>query len=183
MYKDARKSVNLSIDEAAFRLHVGTRTLTYYESQEREPGPGIVLGMSRVYRQPSLTVKYCKEHCPIGQAYSYEILNNIDMSVPAVILKLISELREAAVAIEYLTENTVNKRSRADFTDDEWHKFMDAMQELIDVEHNIEILKIAIEGLTEETTLIAELTARHNEKCRNRGYAGKKERPLVRAAR
>ena len=80
------------------------------------------------------------------------------------------------MAIEYLTENTVNKRSRADFTDDEWHKFMDAMQELIDVEHNIEILKIAIEGLTEETTPNCRANSRrHNEKCRNRGCRKKRK--------
>lgn len=181
MYREARGKAGLSRDEAAFRLHIGTRTLAYYEAQERMPGPDVVLEMSREYRNPDLTLRYCRECCPIGQAYSYETLNNIDASLPAVVLKLISELREAIEAADVLLELVVNRRSKADFTPEEWQRFITAVQEFLDVEHNIEILKIALEGLTAEQTLIPELIQQHNEKCRAHGYI-KEKRPL-RAAR
>lgn len=177
MYRDARERVGISRDEAAFKLHIGTRTLAYYEAQERLPGPDVVLEMCREYNQPDLTIRYCRECCPIGQVYSYDSLNNIDMSLPAVILKLISELKEAMSAVDVLLELTVNKRTKADFTEAEWSQFIGAVQEFLDVEHNIEVLKIAIEGLTAEQTLVPKLIAQHNQKCRDHGYI-KEKRPL-----
>lgn len=182
MYKEARKQVGLSQEEASFQLHIGLRSLCKYEAGEVVPGPDVALQMSRVYNKPNLTHNYCKHYCAIGQAYSYDILNNIDNSMPAIILKLVGEMKEACMVIDQLMEVSVNKGSKADFTDDQWDKFIAAIHELLDVEHNIEIFKIAIEGLTEETTLIAELTAQHNLKCRDHGYLKKESRPL-RAAR
>lgn len=183
MYRDAREATGMSREEAAFRLHVGTRTLAYYEAQERLPGPDVVLEMCREYNQPDLTLRYCRECCPIGRTYSYEMLNNIDASLPAVIIKLISELREAMSAVDALLELTVNKRTKADFTEMEWAQFIDAVQEFLDVEHNIEVLKLAIEGLTIEPTLVPELIAQHNQKCRDHGYVRKEKAPAFAGAR
>ncbi len=183
MYRDAREAVGMSRDGAAYRLHVGTRTLAYYEAGERTPGPDVVLGMSREYRRPDMTLRYCRGRCPIGQVYSYDSLDNIDASLPAVILKLISELREAMEAADVLLELVVNKRSKADFTSEEWQRFMEAVSEFIDVEHNVEILKLALEGLTEEVDLIPELVARHNQKCCDRGYIKKEKAPAFAGAR
>lgn len=117
MYRDAREHAGISRDEAAFRLHVGTRTLAYYEAGERLPAPDVVLEMCRQYNQPDMTLRYCRECCPIGQVYSYEILSNIDTSLTAVLIKLISELKEAVSAIDHLMELAVNKHSKADFSD------------------------------------------------------------------
>lgn len=178
MYRDAREQAGMSREEAAFRMHLGTRTLAYYEAQERMPGPDVVLLMCRQYNQPDLTLRYCRECCPIGQTYGYETLNNIDASLPAVLLKLISELREAMEAADVLLELVVNKRSKADFTPEEWQRFMTAVSEFIDVEHNIEILKLALEGLTEKVDLVPELVSRHNQKCHDHGYVRKEKRPL-----
>lgn len=181
MYRDAREAAGLSREEAAFRLFVGSRTLAYYEAGERTPGPDVVMEMARAYNRPDLTVRYCRMSCPIGQAYSYEVLNNIDMSLPAVLLKLICELKEAMKAAGDLMEMTVNKKQRDDFTEEEWKHFLAAVHEFIDVEHNIEILKLTLETLTEEE-LVPELVARHNQKCRERGYI-KEKAPAFAAAR
>lgn len=169
MYRSAREQNGLSRDEAAFRLHIGTRTLAYYEALERMPSPDIVLNMSKEYKRPDLTIKYCKE-CPIGDVYSYEYLNNIDNSIPAVTMKLISELKEAVVAIDTILEISVNKRCKNDFTEKEWMQFGRAIHELLDVEHNIEILKLVLEDLTPEVDLIPKLVKEHNRKCWDRGY-------------
>lgn len=173
MYRAAREAIGMSREEAAFRMHIGTRTLAYYETLERIPTPDVVLQMCKVYRQPDLTIRYCKKYCPIGQTYSYEILNNIDMSLPAVILKLISELREAIDATNVLLELIVNKQNQEDFKPEEWDQFLKAVHEFIDVEHNVEILKLALETLTEDP-LIPKLVAWHNQKCWTRGYIKEK---------
>lgn len=80
MYREARESAGISREEAAFRLCIGTRTLAYYEVGERMPAPDVVLKMCQTYRKPELTLRYCRK-CPIGEIYSYDWLNNIDVSL------------------------------------------------------------------------------------------------------
>lgn len=182
MYKEARELAGLSQAEAAFRVAIGTRTLSYYESLERMPAPDVVLRMAREYRNPNLTIRYCRE-CPIGEVYSYEYLDNIDKSIPAVTMKLVNELKEAVEAMDSIIEISVNKRNKQDFTEQEWTQFVQAIHELLDVEHNIEIMKIALEGLTEEVDLVPELVRDHNQKCLDRGYIKKEKAPALAAAR
>lgn len=182
MYREAREELGISREEAAFRLHVGTRTLAYYEVEERMPAPDTVLRMCQIYNKPELTIKYCRE-CPIGEVYGYEVLNNIDMSLPAVLLKLRLELNEAVKAIDVLQELVINKQNKADFTEEEWDEFILAVLEFFDVEHNIKIMKIALEGLTEEVDLIPSLIKEHNRKCLERGYVRKEKAPELVGAR
>lgn len=47
MYAGARKGAGLSIEEAAFQIHIAPRTLVKYEHGESTPGPDVVLAMSR----------------------------------------------------------------------------------------------------------------------------------------
>lgn len=173
MYKVAREQAGLSQFEAAGRINVSTRALAYYEAKERPPAPDVVLKMSQVYRQPELIVRYCRE-CPIGQAYNYDILDNVDKTLTTVIAKLITELKEAIKAAEVLLELSINKKCRKDFTNDEWLIFLQAVGEFIDVEHNVEFLKLVLEELTEEVGLVPEIVARHNQKCRDKGYIKEK---------
>lgn len=182
MYRSARELAGLSQAEAAFRIAIGTRTLVYYEAQERMPAPDVVLRMGQIYRQADLTVRYCRE-CPIGKVYSYEVLDNIDTSLPAVIMKLRIELREASKAIDVLQELVINKKSKADFTKEEWDEFLRVVLEFLDVEHNIEIMKMALEGLTEDVDLIPSLIKEHNRKCLDRGYVRKEKAPAFAGAR
>lgn len=173
MYKVAREQAGLSQFEAASLINISTRALAYYEAKERPPAPDVVLKMSQIYRQPELTVRYCRE-CPIGQAYSYDILDNVDKNLTSVIAKLITELKEAMKAAEVLLELSINKKRREDFTDDEWTFFLKAVGEFFDVEHNVEMLKLVLEELTETVSLVPELVAKHNQKCRDRGYVKRK---------
>jgi len=168
MYKRARNKRKMSLEEASFRCHIGRRTLCKYEAGESIPPPDVVLRMSEVYQEPILTQRYCRE-CPIGQKYSYEVLDNVNLDPATVLLKLISEYREAGQVLDRLLELTVNKNSRQDFTDDEWQEYMQGLHEFLDVEHNIECLKLAL-GMWCD---MAELVEQHNQKCRDRGYVKK----------
>ena len=168
-YKAARKRAGLSIEEAAFRLHIAPRTLQNYENITTPPAD-VVLGMSREYRAPELTNSYGREVCAIGRAFSYEVLDNVDSSLPCVILKLISEMEEAQKAMNKLIWLSVNKKTRSDFTETEWAEFTEALQVFFDVEHNIEVLKLTLAKMTD----VSELIHQHNQKCLQRGYTKRK---------
>ncbi len=176
MYKSARKRQGLSTEEAAFRLHIATRTLVNYESHLRVPPPDVVMEMSREYLMPEMTQRYCRECCPIGQVYSYEVLTTIDMGLAAVMLKLRSELMEVKDVLNTLLDITVNKRTRSDFSDEEWDLYCRGLHELLDVEHNIEILKLSLGQMLGPDPVVA-LVAEHNQKCRDRGYIDRKKPP------
>jgi len=175
VYTSARKDAGFSIEEAAYRVNVASRTLIKYEHGETIPGPDVVLAMSRVYKRPWMTQIYCKECCAIGQAYSYEVLNNVNLDPQNIMLKLIGEMNEAQTVLNKMLEIAVNKNSRSDFTEQEWDEFIDCLHEFLDVEHNIETLKIALNHWCD----ISEEIQKHNKKCLERGYV--KKEALVRA--
>jgi len=176
MYMHARKEANLSREEAAFKLHVGTRTLAKYEAGETVPPPEVVLAMSRLYKIPWLTQHYCKQNCAIGKAYSYEVLNAVNLDLASVILKLTGEMKEAEAVLAKMLELAVNKNSRSDFSDQEWAEFVKCLHEFIDVEHNVETLKISLGQWVD----VSELVKEHNDKCYRHGYVvTKKKSPAV----
>lgn len=166
MYRGARKRARLSIEEAAFRLHIAPRTLCKYEAEESIPPPEVVLEMSKLYGCPDITQRYCRECCAIGRTYGYEVLDNVNLDPATVILKLVGEYKEAGQMLGKLMELTVNKNSRKDFTDGEWQQYLQGLHEFLDLEHNIECLKLALGRWCD----VAELIEEHNQKCRERGY-------------
>ena len=177
MYKDARKQAGLSIEEASFRVHIGQRTLCKYEAGETTPPPDVVLKMSEVYKMPQLTAWYCREECAIGQRYCYELLNNVDLSPVAILTKFMDEKSEIDQLLGRLMAVVLNKKSAADFTEQEMEDFKLAVLELLDLEHVIETLKLQIWKFIN----VAELVKEHNEKCLRQGYVKKEKAPLAKA--
>ena len=169
MYVNARKACGLSREEASYRLHIATRTLCNYEAGDSVPPPEVVLGMSRAYGQPAMTQQYCRRACAIGAAYSYEVLTNVNLDPPTVALKLLSELGEAQAVLHRMLSVIVNKNDPGDFTAREWSQFSEDLHEFLDVEHNIETLKISLGRWTDMSVFVAQ----HNQKCRDRGYIKK----------
>jgi DNA-binding XRE family transcriptional regulator len=68
MFIDARKKAGLSRDEAAFRIHIGSRTLLNYEHEMTIPPPDVALKMAEVYDDPSLTADYCSNIAQLGRS-------------------------------------------------------------------------------------------------------------------
>ncbi len=167
MYKDARKRAGLTIEEAAFRLHVAPRTLCKYESGENVPPPEVIVAMSREYRAPELLARYCRENCAIGQAQGYEILDRVNADPPSVMIKLVGEMAEAQAVLHRMLDLAVNRNRREDFPDREWAEFTKCVQEFLDVEHNVAILRLSLGAWCDPS----ELVGRHNRKCVDRGYA------------
>jgi len=174
MYQRARERTGMSREEAAFQLHIAPRTLAYYEAHERIPPPEVVRKMSEIYREPWMTQLYCRRDCAIGQVYSYEVLDRVNLDPASILLKLIGELKEAEAVLGRLLELAVNKNAREDFTPEEWAEFVAKLHEFLDVEHNIEVLKISLGRWYD----ISKLIAAHNRKCYERGYATKEKSGL-----
>lgn len=179
MYRDARRRAGLSIEDAAYRLHVGVRTLVNYEHGVTVPPPEVAAAMARVYGDPSITTRYCREECAIGRSFGYEVLDAVDTGLAAITMKLAAEMEEARDVLGRLLHLVPNKRARSDFTDSEWREFTEALQEFMDVEHTVEVLKGALARLAGVEEVEAQVEA-HNRKCRERGYARKKK-PLCAA--
>ena len=147
-------------------IEISTESLGCYERGVRDPSPGMVVELAEIYGEPFLTQRYCKHNCAIGQAYSYDILDNIDTSLSSIALKLLEEHRESHEVLEETLMLIVNKRNKKDFTDKEINKLKFNVHELLDVEHTIEIFKIALNNFIDMKEMIQE----HNQKCIDHGY-------------
>ncbi|WP_432401030.1 helix-turn-helix domain-containing protein [Wukongibacter sp. M2B1] len=174
MFKGARLKRGLTLDEASNEIHVSKRALCNYESGETTPPSDVVLGMSRIYKEPWMTQKYCREYCAIGNAYSYVVLDKVNLDVPTVLIKLMEEIREANDVFDEMLRITVNKNDKSDFTDNEMQRLLKCVHEFLDLEHNIETLKISLNKWIDMAREIRE----HNEKCFRQGYAEKEKRPF-----
>lgn len=170
-YQTPRESKGLTRDNVASLLAdkgigISTESLGCYERGVRDPSPNMVVEFAEIYQEPFLTQRFCKHNCAIGQAYSYEILDNVDLNISNIALKLLEEHRESHEVLTEILVMITNKKSKKDFTDIELKNLKKNVHELLDTEHTIEIFKIALNKFIDMKEMIAE----HNEKCRQRGY-------------
>ena len=134
MLKAARNAAGLSREEAAHRLHVGSRTLASYELGETLAPPDVVMGMSRVYDDPTLPADYCAILCPIGQVLAH----SLDRSEFAIsVLRLLKEFDDVKKLLNDLTRIAADGQVNAH----EMDEFKEIMREMIELERQIEELK------------------------------------------
>lgn len=135
MWRDARLEAGLSREEAAFRLHIGGRTLYDYETGKTLVPPDIALRMAEVYKQPTITARYCEESCPIGQVYAHPVtVRSLCGAVLGVLNKhnQVTVLRDTLVAIA--EDGVIDDVEKADFEV--------ILEELLELEKQIETLKL-----------------------------------------
>lgn len=178
MYRACRKMSNISTEEASNRLNIAPRTLGKYEA-EGNPPPETVLEMSKIYREPWMTQRYCRDNCAIGQAYSYEVLNSVNTDPATVLIKLMTEIREAMPSLEKMMGLLINKNKTEDFTQQERVETEKCLGDWMDVEHTFETLKISLGKWFD----FAVLVNRHNLKCQQRGYVNKEKSHPIGVAR
>jgi transcriptional regulator with XRE-family HTH domain len=154
-------------EKVANAIDVDPRMIAFYEAGERVPSPETIVKLAQVYDRPEMTEQYCRSYCAIGQAEHYEVLDLVDRSILAVVMKLDTKVPELAEALRDVKRLSINKRRRQDFTDFEWVAFMDAVQVLLDVEHDIRILRQELCHITN----MQDQMSRHHQKCFERGYA------------
>ncbi len=135
MFKEARNQVGLSRDEAAFKLHIGSRTLTNYEHQVTITPPEIALKMQEVYQAPTLTARYCSEYCPIGQIFAHSVPEH--QSLCQAVLGLLKEQND----VEQIRAKLIEITADGVIDMDEMPIFEEIMDELLDLEMKIEEIK------------------------------------------
>ncbi|GAV24771.1 transcriptional regulator [Carboxydothermus islandicus] len=135
MLKEARKKAGLSIQEAAFRLHIGARTLVSYENGHTMVPPDVILKAAEVYNEPMLCARYCAKSCPIGQVYA----NPVEIKDLAIaVLGLLKEEADVHRTVNRLIDITHD----GIITEDEMEEFKKILQELIELEQRIQALKL-----------------------------------------
>lgn len=177
MYLSARNEAGMSREAASMALFIGSTSLKDYEHGKTTPPPEVVMRMSQVYKKPEMTAKYCREECPIGQAYCFDILNNVDLSPVAILTKFMDEKAEIDGLLLKLMGIVLNKTCADDFTAEEMAEFKAAVLELLDLEHVIETLKLQVWRFCD----VGELVREHNEKCQAQRYYVKDKEPVAQA--
>lgn len=135
MYKQARKEAGLSIEEAAFRCHIGSRTLVNYESGITNTPPEVALQMAEVYGEPALTARYCAEYCPIGQVHAQTVEQRDLAGAVLGIIKECNDVRTVRDRLIEIAEDGI-------ISEDEVPDFERAMDELVGLEKRILTLKL-----------------------------------------
>ncbi|AKL94992.1 putative transcription factor [Clostridium aceticum] len=166
MYRFAREKAGLTREQAAEYLPICERTIAKIEHGEMTPLPAVADKMNDVYGVRHLSMWYCKEECPIGKKYCYEILNNVDLSPMAILTKYRQEAKEAQEGLDRLTELMLNKKGEADCTKEELEEIRHWGLELLDLEHVIETFKLRLWDFLN----VGELIKQHNEKCIREKY-------------
>ena len=113
VYKDARLEKGLTLEKAAELIHCTSRTVWAFEN-EKNPDAYYVSMMAKIYDKPELTLFYCKNNCPIGRDFSYELLDNIDLNITTILSKLNIEMKEAQGVMNDLISQLI---SRSEFTE------------------------------------------------------------------
>ncbi len=134
MLKAARNAARLSREEAAHRLHVGSRTLASYELGETLAPPDVVMGMSRVYDDPTLPADYCAKICPIGQVLAHS-LERTEFAVT--VLRVLKEFAD----VERLKEKLVCIAADGELQNHEVDEFGTILKEMVELEKRIGELK------------------------------------------
>lgn len=164
----ARKTAGFTQEEAAKKMFMARRAYQALEYGEKEMTPQEALKLSKVFDCPALAQAYCRRKCAIGTTYGFAILDNVDLSIPGILLKLWQEFGEAEKTLAVMGCLVVNKRSREDFAESELQGLKKCLHRLLNLEHNIEILKAQLMQL--KWIDLRQLIAEHNSKCRQRGY-------------
>lgn len=175
-YETPRHATGLSRNDVAILLadegiDISSESLGCYERGVREPSPDLVVELAKIYREPFMTQRYCKYNCPIGEAYSYEILDKLDLNnISNVGLKVLQETREFYDVFLDLLSLLTNTTSKSDLNENELEMLKTKVRKMLDLEHSIETLKIALNNILDMEEIIRE----HNDKCIKRGYTHKK---------
>lgn len=166
MYRECRNAACMTLERASEEIGIAPRTLAKYESGEIVPDAGKVLRMSQVYQDPEVTNWYCRNACSIGQAFKYEVLNNVSEDSLHMLEKLEEETEEMLGKIKQARRALINSQKESSWCKDTIAAVSGWFREMIDVDHVIEKIKMEFGRKLDIRQLISE----HNRKCEDRGY-------------
>ena len=174
LIKGARERAGLTQEPVARALHMSLSNYRRYENGELPLNTEIVVKLSKILNCSTLTMVWCRKGCDIGRIHCYEILNNVDYNPLAILTKYRQENGEFNSVLDRMAGILLNKRGAEDCTDEELAFLWEATQEMLDEEHTIETMKLALEPFLDMQEAVRE----HNRKCLERGYVDRKKSEL-----
>ena len=142
----ARKKIKMRGEDLGNIVGLTKSTISKIENNELKypPDPKTLIRIADALNAPEILIHHC-EQCPIRQHIMmrhYPDLNNVRTDPASIVAKLRKEMQEAIDATDQLGE----KYLKVDFKNDPdyQHIFFQAMEQIIDVERNIEMLKFEL---------------------------------------
>jgi transcriptional regulator with XRE-family HTH domain len=169
----ARKRIKMTLEELSAVIGMSKTNLSVIENNGLKGGPDAVtlIRISEALNAPEILIHHC-DVCPIRQHImlrQYPELNNIRRDPAIITARLSKELGEAKVAADDLAERLSDKdfKIRAGY-----QEFFDSkMEQILDAERNIEILKfeLLLSG-THTKEDMDRVCTRQQQKCVERGH-------------
>lgn len=172
-----RKQAGITQQQAAVRLHMDRRQYQRLEHGQAPITPEVWVRAVKTFGRQRDMRAICNHGCPVGKCLGYVPLNNVDLSLPAIITKYRQEAQEANDAMNRIGELVLNKRCVADFTDVEMEELWILAHEVPDLAHVLELFLQALWAFMN----IEQLIQSHNQKCYDRRYADNTKPDLVMA--
>lgn len=134
--------------------------------------PEFALSIKKATKKRYVIKAYCRECCAIGRETAHEVLNNIDTHPMAIVTKLEEEVIEIVPLMKGLKTLLLNKKGREDFSPAELERLENKIQELLHVDHVIDIL---LENLNDWVDITKQIQI-HRSRCFEKRYIVTKEK-------
>lgn len=125
-------------------------TLNNYENGVTVTPPDVVLKMGEVYKQPTLSARYCSEMCPIGQKYAHSVT---ERELTGAVLGLLKGIKN----VKGVRDDLVDISEDGVIQEHERPVLEEALRELLMLEKAIETLKLWAAQVLPIDALVAEL--------------------------
>ena len=142
----ARKAKGMILDELGAAIGMSKANLSNIENDGTKNGPDsrTLIRIAEALDSIEILIHHC-DSCPVRQHImlkKYPDLNNIRTDPAVIAARLAKEMNEGAAALTRLMERFSDKdfKNRPDYM----HVFVEEMEQVIDVERGIEILKFEL---------------------------------------
>ena len=123
--RESRQKAHLSIEEAAARAEVDTKTVYRYERDESRPSHANLERLARVYGDAGLPMR-CM---PLMETWPNNVPKVSTQSMTAAMIKLLNNMRkiDAAenIALSILADGRIDQQEQ-----DDWEEYVDGIEDL-----------------------------------------------------
>lgn len=123
--KTCRKAAMLTQEEAAYQLHISTRSLAAYEAGETKVPEDVVISLVEIYKTETIAFYYLKFENTVGQKYLPKIDNG---ELATLVIKLKKEIIDIQKMeyrlLEIASDGKIDETERVD-----WEKIQNKLEE------------------------------------------------------